>query len=973
MTYILKNPSGIIVEIDDKEDFKSALRRPGFDILTPEETTAYNLRRDSQLGKATGLVDVQFEAPKPHNDGYGQSHKLLMDALLPFGIKLNRDYEGQQVGLAYGYPESVNNLKTPTKILFTMFESTKIPPDWDVDLKKTDLILVPSGFCQKTLKDAGYNSIVVPLAYDHVTFKYEEKDPDKEPFIFLHYDAFNQRKGWDLVFKAFNEEFRSENVRLVLKTTKIGGYPFPILKSQYPQIDVIKEPYRPNELADLLHNSDCFVFPSRGEGFGIPPLEALATGTPVIVPNAHGIAEYFTNKYFLGIEVKGTCPALYERYKGIDTGTMVEPDIKSLKNQMRFAYEHRSYVYETAKQGAAWVSGNYTYEKTAEKLAPILKDFRGSVHNPIESDQVKTKEIRQSIIILTHNALFYTKKCVASILDNTPDNYELIIIDNASTDGTQEWLKSVEEQKHNFPLTVIYNKENQGVAGGRNQGLKKASGEIVTFLDNDTEVSEGWQDIIFEEFKIETVGVVGKGGQLVPFLKPIKFRDPQAIEGRSVCDVVPGFCLSFRRFLIYVVGTQYDKLPNSLFWHEDLDFCLRVQMAGYQIIGNENIKVKHYGHKSIGDNVTNEESVKLTKGYFENAAAIQERLAGRNVLTIYRDFNGFDAAASYDRVARGIVKSLRDLGVVVIFKPSVSTGPASFNLCKGFDMTYEGKRLIWLHQENDRCPKDWVDPMRHVDYALAASPHLLDVCKEEPYFKKLIDQSPDGVSEFIYNFNVKPVDLFPGKFKFLMVGATQPRKNTANLIKWYTETFTKKDKVVLILKDVGYGQRDVTQALIGNARANKNCPQIEHIYEDWSSDYLASVYKGTADNGVYIHPHRAECFGLPQIEALACGLRVGTTGWGGPKYNLKGIPGVTFFGFEMKPSAFHNHAGEPYYTKDEAPEWAEPNELEVKKFMIDIQKEIYNKTTAKKASRMILDRFSYKKVGEKIKQVLCTI
>lgn len=973
MTYLLKNPSGIIVEIDDKEAFKSCLRQPGFDILTPEEEAAYKIRRETQLGKATGLFDIQYAAPKPHHDGYGQSHKHLEDALLQVGIKLNHEYEGQEVGLAYGYPEMINKLKTPTKILFSMFESTKLPPDWEVDLKKADLIIVPSAFCQKAFKDAGFDSIIVPLGYDSTIFKYEEKDPDREPFKFLHYDAFNQRKGWDIVFKAFNEEFRSENVRLILKTTKLAGFPFPILKSQYPNIDVIKEVYSHKDLAELLHSVDCFVLPSRGEGFGHPPLEALATGTPAIIPNAHGFAEFFTRKYFFEVEVKGECPALYERYKGVNTGVMVEPDVKSLREQMRFVYEHRSYAFDMAKQGAAWASGNWGYNKTAEKLAPILKDFRGSATHPVHTDEVSLKEVVHSIIILTHNAARYTKKCLESIIENTPENYELIIIDNASTDDTLRVVNDFFAANPNIPRTLIQNEENKGVAGGRNQGIAVARGDIVTFLDNDTEVGQNWQEIIFNEFKNESVGVVGKGGQIVPFMKPIKFADPLIVDNRSVCDVVPGYCLSFRRELVYKVGPQYEGLPNPLFWHEDLDFCIRVQLGGYQVIGNENIPVKHYGHKSIGEDVSNDQSVKLTKGYYENAAAILERMVSENIVHIYRNFNGFDAAASYDRVARGISKGLRDQGMVVIFKPSMTTGPSSFNLCKMFDIVHNGKRYVNIHQENDRPPKDWADGMKYVDYAFTGSTHAFEACQNEEYAGKLLNVSLNGVEEEIYNFDVKPVDLFPGKFKFLMVGATQPRKSSLNLIKWYSEVFTDKDDVVLIIKDIAYGFRDETKAYIERVRKEKkNCPQIEYIFEDWDSEYLASVYKGTAESGVYIHPHRAECFGLPHIEAIACGLRVGTTNYGGPKFNLKGIPTVTFFKYEMKPSTFHNHPGEPYYSKGENPEWAEPDEMEVKKFMIDIQKETYDKKIAKKASKMILDRFSYPNVAKKVKETLCT-
>jgi glycosyltransferase involved in cell wall biosynthesis len=189
----------------------------------------------------------------------------------------------------------------------------------------------------------------------------------------LHYNAFNLRKGFPEVFKAFTKEFKKdEPVRLVLKTT-LDEIPLPITKDQYPNIDIIRGKKPVSELVELCNQCDCFVFPSRGEGFGMTPLEAMATGIPAIVPNAHGISEYFDANFMYEVKVKEECPAIYSRYKGMDVGKMVICDEEDLRKQMRWIYEHQQEA-RTMGIKAAEYAKQWTYKKSAEKLKAILDE-----------------------------------------------------------------------------------------------------------------------------------------------------------------------------------------------------------------------------------------------------------------------------------------------------------------------------------------------------------------------------------------------------------------------------------------------------------------------------------------------------------------------------------------------------------------------------------------------------------------------
>ena len=362
------NPSGITVEVTDPKMIKELLKNPRFKVASQDDEKEY---------QADKIEDKEFsvylKTSDDFPDGYGQSQKMLFRALLNEGVTTKRKYCGQKIGLLYSYPYGIESLDTQIKIIYTMFESTFIPSDWKRYLGMADLVLVPSKFCQEAFARRGIETKVLPLGYNDKVFTYKEKE-EKEVFTFLHYDAFNTRKGWELVFKAFNEEFKDEPVKLILKTIKTS-LPFPILKSQYPKVEVIKKELPQEELVDLLHNSDCFVFPSRGEGFGLTPLEALATGTPTIIPNASGMSEYFNPEYFQEVKVAGMIPAIYHNFSPDDVGEMIDCDLEDLKRQMRYVYEHRTEAYEKAAKGAKWVKEAYPISKTGKELATILKEY----------------------------------------------------------------------------------------------------------------------------------------------------------------------------------------------------------------------------------------------------------------------------------------------------------------------------------------------------------------------------------------------------------------------------------------------------------------------------------------------------------------------------------------------------------------------------------------------------------------------
>jgi len=393
--FYLKNKGGRLVSMATQEDYNRFLNE-GFTIPTDQEVETeqkskvemlQNMKNAATYDNSVYLATVSQGGA----DGYGIASAKIMKELKAMGTDISLGFKNQKIGFLFHAPYSIIKMENPYRIIYTMFESDKLPDDWKDFLDTADKVLVPSKWCQEVFAKAGVTTTVVPLGYDDNIFKYKErttKRKERKDFTFLHYNAFNARKGFLELFKAFTEEFApDEPVKLILKTT-LASCPagFPLVPSMYPNIKPIYGSIPEEKLAELCHEADAFVFPSRGEGFGQTPLEAMATGLPTIVPNAHGITEYFDSDYMYEVKVGDTCPALYARYKNENVGKMVVCDIADLRRQMRYVYEHQEEALEIGRLASEYVK-NWTFKKTAQQLKGIFDDVGGQrvVERPLRN------------------------------------------------------------------------------------------------------------------------------------------------------------------------------------------------------------------------------------------------------------------------------------------------------------------------------------------------------------------------------------------------------------------------------------------------------------------------------------------------------------------------------------------------------------------------------------------------------------
>ncbi|MER3522543.1 MAG: hypothetical protein C4326_00385 [Ignavibacteria bacterium] len=205
---------------------------------------------------------------------------------------------------------------------------------------------------------------------------------------------------------------------------------------------------------------------------------------------------------------------------------------------------------------------------------------------------------RITFAILTHNALEYTKRCLQSIERTTPAPYRIVVVDNASTDGTPQWLAECGIENLHYVLI----EKNLGVPGGRNRLICEIMpslepSEFVLFLDNDVELLDGWYLPFLHLFQKEpTVGIAGVVGHSIIVGKDRRDLLPAPTQQAEEVDLVSGFFMLMRSDAIRAVGFFDETLGR--FWHEDDDYCIRAKGAGFRVFAVPTKAVFHHAHKS---------------------------------------------------------------------------------------------------------------------------------------------------------------------------------------------------------------------------------------------------------------------------------------------------------------------------------------------------------------------------------------
>jgi len=231
------------------------------------------------------------------------------------------------------------------------------------------------------------------------------------------------------------------------------------------------------------------------------------------------------------------------------------------------------------------------------------------------------KNRKTSIIILTYNNFMYNNKCVDSIRKYTKeDSYEMIVVDNNSTDGTREWLMEQNDIK------AILNDENVGFPKGCNIGIAAADKENdILLLNNDTVVTPRWLDnlktCIYSDDKVGATASITNNcsnyqaisvpysdlKDMIPFAEVNNVSNPAMWEEKAR---LVAFCMLIKRDVLNKIGNMDERFSPGNF--EDDDLCMRITGSGHKLMLCNDSFIHHFGSSSFNKDYTKFNNVLTT-------------------------------------------------------------------------------------------------------------------------------------------------------------------------------------------------------------------------------------------------------------------------------------------------------------------------------------------------------------------------
>jgi glycosyltransferase involved in cell wall biosynthesis len=607
-----------------------------------------------------------------------------------------------------------------------------------------------------------------------------------------------------------------------------------------------------------------------------------------------------------------------------------------------------------------------------------------------------------TVVILTWNGIKHTKACLESLERiKVQANVDYVVVDNGSKDGTVEYLKSLSW------ITPLFNADNLGFVGGNNVALKLIDQDHdVILLNNDTEIHDHLWVEKFQQsaYKDEKIGVVGCrikrtsgetfqhagtympdftywGQQLGGGEKDInQYNQDIDVEG------VVFACVYIKRTAMNAIG-YLDEDYFSYF--EDTDYCLKAIVAGFRVVNCGDLTIYHREHGSTdANNLKSNEMFLISqkiflqkwKKYLDSrldmgvtwhstfSRPVGYAMTSRQLAVTLEDFHvevGYEYLYGAGTVFpveefRGQNSGINRIEVIKQRKPQKKAPHIIYGQGDAFETVVGQYRIGYTMLETTGLPAEWVRQCNLMDEVWVPSPFNAWSFRRSGVTAPLRVMPLGLIDTNYFNPKIKGYPLSED-YTFLSIFEWGERKAPEALIKAFNCAFRHDEPVVLLCKysnsDLGVSPQKIIESLQLDPRGGR----IVFSENDFVPYYQISQLYRSAD--CFVLPTRGEGWGMPILEAMACGLPVIASYWSAQQYFMTDANS-----YPLQVNLVDAEAKCPYY---KGFKWAEPDE----RHLVHLLRHIYEhpeeaKQKGQHAAQDVAKKWSLPVTGKRMRQRL---